>query len=118
MPVTVGYYYKVKWGHEKEWLELFRRNHWPLLREGRNAGNFLDVRLFTPRYHGDGRADWNVKVIITYRDWAALELHTPVDLIKRLYPDQATFKAEEQRRFAMLEAHWDVPLESHALPAD
>ena len=30
--------------------------------------------------------------------------------MKRLYPDQATFKKEEQRRFEILDAHWDVPL--------
>ena len=28
----------------------------------------------------------------------------------RLYPDQAAFKKEEQRRFEILDAHWDVPL--------
>jgi hypothetical protein len=27
-----------------------------------------------------------------------------------VYPDQATFKKEEQRRFEILDAHWDVPL--------
>ena len=32
------------------------------------------------------------------------------DIKLRLYPDQATFLAEEQRRFELLDAHWDVPL--------
>jgi hypothetical protein len=31
-------------------------------------------------------------------------------IVKRLYPDQETFKKEEQRRFEILDAHWDVPL--------
>lgn len=31
-------------------------------------------------------------------------------LAKRLFPDQATHKREEARRFELLEAHWDVPL--------
>lgn len=116
--VTAAYYYRVKWGFEKEWLELFLRNHWPLLRERRNAGDFTDVRLYTPRFHGDGRADWNVKVTITYRDWAVMDGHTPPELIKRLYPDQERFHAEEQRRFELLDAHWDVPLEEHDLPEE
>ena len=34
----------------------------------------------------------------------------------RLYPDQATFRNEEQRRFEILEAHWDVVLEDQPLP--
>jgi hypothetical protein len=31
-------------------------------------------------------------------------------IIKRLYPDQETYKREEQRRFEILLAHWDVPV--------
>jgi hypothetical protein len=31
-------------------------------------------------------------------------------LLKQLFPDQATFKREEQRRFEILDAHWDVPI--------
>lgn len=115
-PVMAAYYYRVKWGHEKEWLDLFLRNHWPVLRARWKAGDYTDVRLYTPRFHGDGRADWNVEVTITYRDWATMDAHTPADLIERLYPDKQRFEAEEQRRFALLDAHWDVPLEEHELP--
>jgi hypothetical protein len=37
---------------------------------------------------------------------------TPTDeeIIAKLYPDRATFQREEQRRFEILLAHWDVPL--------
>ena len=110
-PVTVAYFYKVRWGFHDEWLELFRRNHWPLLREGLRSGRYLDVGLSQPRFHGDGRADWDVMVTITYRDWAAIEAHSETDLIERVFPDGDTFRREEQRRFELLEAHWDVPLE-------
>ena len=37
----------------------------------------------------------------------------PVDeaaLQKQLYPDQETFQKEEQRRFEILDAHWDLPV--------
>jgi len=115
-PVQVAYYYRVRWGHHDEFLELFERNHWPILREQLAAGRLLEVRLFTPRFHGDGRADWNVLVTITYRDWAALEEHSDRAIAERLYPDQERFAAEERRRFELVEAHWDVPLEEHRLP--
>ena len=75
-PITVAYYYKVRWGFHDEWLDLFERNHWPLLRQGMRDGRMLDVKLYKPRFHGDGRADWDVMVTITYRDWAAIEDHT------------------------------------------
>ena len=73
------------------------------------------MELWTPRFHGEGRADWDVLVSITYRDWAAIEEHSEPGIVERLYPDQETFLAEERRRFELLEAHWDVVLESHAL---
>jgi hypothetical protein len=110
-PITIAYYYRVKWGSHAEFLELFRRNHYPILAEQLRSGRFLDVRAATPRFHGDGRADWNLLVTITYRDWAAVEEHSDAEIAARLYPDQDRFRAEEQRRFELLEAHWDVPLE-------
>lgn len=116
-PVQVAYFYRVKWGYVDEWLELFERNHWPLLRAQRAAGRYTDVRAYVPRFHGDGRGDWNVMITITYRDWAAIEDHTDRDLVLKLYPDQDRFKAEEQRRFELLDAHWDVPLAERRLPA-
>ena len=115
--LTAAYYYRVRWGHVDEWLDLFRRNHWPVLREQLATGRFTDVRLFVPRFHGDGRADWNVMVTITYRDWDAMGPHSEQALKERLYPDQETFRREEQQRFELLDAHWDVPLEELSLPA-
>jgi hypothetical protein len=115
-PVTVQYFYKVRWGFEDEFEDLFERNHWPLLREGVKSGRYLDVRAYRPRFHGDGRQDWTFEVTITYRDWAAMEEHTDPDLVKRLYPDASKLEREEQRRFELLEAHWDTPLEERDLP--
>ncbi len=34
---------------------------------------------------------------------------------RQLYPDSAAFAREEQRRFEILEAHWDVPITPVAL---
>ena len=114
--VTVLYFYRVRWGYQEEFLELFERNHWPLLREGLNEGAFLDVRGHVPRFHGDGRADWTFLVMITYRDWAALAGHSDPALVERLFPDQERYRAEERRRFELLDGHWDVPLAERPLP--
>ena len=42
--------------------------------------------MSTPRFHGDGRADWDVLVSITFRDWAAMEEHSDAEIAARLYP--------------------------------
>ena len=114
-PVTVAYYYRVRWGGQAEFVELFERNHWPVLREQLASGRFLDVRAYTPRFHGDGRADWTFMVTITYRDWAAVEAHSEAEIVARLFPDRERHAAEERRRFELVEAHWDVPLEEHSV---
>ena len=114
-PVEVLYFYRTTWGAHDEFVELFLKNHWPILRDQIDSGRHLAVEMWTPRFHGDGRADWNVLVTIVYRDWAAMEDHSEGSIAERLYPDQETFRAEERRRFEILEAHWDVPLEAHAL---
>jgi hypothetical protein len=33
-------------------------------------------------------------------------------LKKQLWPDQAAYEREEQRRFEILEAHWDLPVKT------
>jgi hypothetical protein len=45
-----------------------------------------------------------------------MEEHTDPAIVARLYPDAEKLAREEQRRFELIEAHWDSPLEEHALP--
>jgi hypothetical protein len=108
---TVWYFYRVKWGYQDEFVTLFQRNHYPVLREQVKTGRLKEVKTFVPTYHGDGRADWTFAVQIVYRDTAAMVGPSEDDeIVKKLYPDQAKFQKEEQRRFEILDAHWDVPL--------
>src|SRR3954451_20860897 len=108
---TVWYFYRVKWGFQDEFVTLFQRNHLPILKDAVKNGRMKDVRTFVPTYHGDGRADWTFAVVIVYRDTAAMTGPSNDDeILKRLYPDTAKFAREEQRRFEILDAHWDVPL--------
>ena len=108
---TTWYFYRVKWGHQDEFVDLFQRNHYPVLKEEMKTGRITSVRTFVPTYHGDGRADWTFAVAITYRDTAAMTGPSNEDEItRRLYPDEAKFRQEEERRFEILDAHWDVPL--------
>ena len=108
---TVWYFYRVKWGFQDEFQTLFARNHLPVLREEIKSGRIVSVRTFVPTYHGDGRADWTVAVAIVYKDAATMVGPSGDEEIqRRLYPDRAKFLKEEQRRFEILDAHWDVPL--------
>jgi hypothetical protein len=108
---TVWYFYRVKWGFQEEFQALFTRNHLPVLREEIKSGRIVGVKTFVPTYHGDGRADWTFAVQIVFKDAAAMDGPSGEEEIqKRLYPDRQRFMKEEQRRFEILDAHWDVPL--------
>ena len=108
---TVWYFYRVKWGFQNEFVDLFQKNHYPVLKDQIKTGRMVAVKTYVPTYHGDGRADWTFAVAITFRDAAAMTGPSGEDeIVRRLYPDQATFRREEQRRFELLDAHWDVPL--------
>ena len=108
---TVWYFYRVKWGFQDEFQTLFARNHLPVLREEMKGGRIASVKTYVPTYHGDGRADWTFAVAITFKDVAAMTGPSGDEEIqRRLYPDRAKFLKEEQRRFEIVDAHWDVPL--------
>ncbi len=107
---TVWYFYKVRWGFQQEFVDLFKRNHYPVL-EAQLGGRLASIKTYEPKYHGDGRADWTFAVSLTFRDAAALIAPSGEDEIaRRLFPDQERFKVEERRRFELLDAHWDIPL--------
>jgi hypothetical protein len=115
---TTWYFYKVRWGHQDEFVDLFQKNHYPVLKEQIKTGRVTAVRTFVPTYHGDGRSDWTFAVAITYRDTAAMVGPSGEDeIVRRLYSDQARFRQEERRRFEILEAHWDIPLNELDLDA-
>ena len=109
VPYPVAYYYKVRWGFQQEFERLFLKNHYPVLMEMKQRGRVQDVRMFRPTYHL--KDDWTFLVVITYPSWAALGSPSDEEAItRRLYPDYERFQKEEQRRFEILDSHWDVPL--------
>jgi hypothetical protein len=108
-PKATWYFYTVKWGLQDEFLDLFQRNHYPILKAKEKAGLYASVRTYVPEFHGDGRADWTFAVELVVPPNAPT-MPSDEEIIAKLYPDRAKFAKEEQRRFEILTAHWDVPL--------
>jgi hypothetical protein len=108
---VIEYYYKAKWGHAEEFLTLFKKNHYPVLKKEIELGRMLKVSMNVPRYHTteDGRWDYRVTIVFKNAAIANDNFDSPA-LIKQLFPDQETYKREEQRRFEILDAHWDLPI--------
>jgi len=111
-PFIEEFYYKAKWGFADEFWRLFLKNHWPILRKHMETGRILEVRAEKPLYHATEDGRWDYRVTIVYRSAAARFATVDTAALERqLFPDQETFHREEQRRFEVLLAHWDVPIE-------
>ncbi len=117
-PARVAYFYKVRWGFQQEFERLFLKNHYPLLQAQKKDGRIKAVTLYRSTFNGEGRADWTFLVVIDFASWSALGSPSNEEaLARRLFPDQETFKKEEQRRFEIRDCHWAVPPAAVEAPA-
>ena len=113
-PITTEYYYKIRWGSAEEFKALYKRNHEPILKELQKQGFITAMRMESPFTHLAGGPRWDLRVTLTFKDAeTAVGVGGTFDkasdaITARLYPDKAKFEAEEQRRFSLLEEHWDV----------
>ena len=117
-PFVAEYYYKAKWGYADEFITLFKKNHYPLLKKEIEMGRILKVTATQPRYHATEDGRWDYRVTIVFKNAAiANDDFDPQPVLKQLFPDQDTYKREEKRRFEILDAHWDVPIKDVDLDA-
>lgn len=102
-------YYKVKWGYADEFISLWKKNHYPLLKKALEKGDLLRVTTSRPRLHDGEDNRWDFRVTLVFKNAALAyddNLTTPYK--KALYPDEEKLKKDEQHRFELLLSHWDV----------
>ena len=111
-PYTMEYYYKVQWGHQQEFLDLFLKNHYPLLKKEVETGRMISVKVETPSNHMTEESRWDYRVTIKFKNSTIATTSNPDEdaWVKQLWPDQEKYKREEQRRFELLLSHWDLPV--------
>jgi hypothetical protein len=110
-PFAVEYYYKVQWGHFDEFLELYKRNHYPILERLQELGRIVSMSAAYPVNHAGEGSRWDFRFTIVWKDAAtAYEDFDESAIVEELYPDQDRFEQEEQRRFEILTEHMDVPV--------
>ena len=111
-PYTIEYYYKCQWGHQAEFLQLFLKNHYPLLQKIQSTGRILSVKIESPTIHVSEELRWDYRVTIVYKNSTVATTANPDEerFINELWPDKETYKREEQRRFEILLGHIDLPV--------
>ena len=111
-PYAMEYYYKVQWGHQQEFLQLFLKNHYPLLLKNVQSGRMLSVKIEQPANHTTEDGRWDFRVTIRFKNSTMATTANPDEerFIHELWPDQERYQREEQRRFEILLGHWDLPV--------
>jgi hypothetical protein len=113
---TIEGYYKVKWGYAEEFIMLWKKNHYPLLKKAMEKGDIISVTASKPRYHSGEDTRWDFRVTIVFKTVALAFDETLTEPYKQqLYPDQEAYKKAEQHRFELLLAHWDIEVGNEQL---
>lgn len=109
-PVTVEWVYRVKYGYKDEWFRLFRKNQIPILEKQKQLGYVKQYTVFAPGLHTSEDARWDYRIIIVRASADAPAGQSEAELARQLFPDQATYQQEENRRWELTTNHWDLPI--------
>ena len=104
----VEWVYRVRYGHIDEWWDLFRKYQIAVLDREKALGYVLDYRIYHPQFHTDEAARWDYRVEILYKDSDGAKHEE--EITEAMFPDAATRKREENRRWELTENHWDLPI--------
>lgn len=109
---TIENYYKVKWGYADEFINLWKVNHYPLLKKAIDKGDIISVDAEKPKLHSGEDTRFDFKVTIVFKnEKLAFDPNLTKQYEKQIYPDLEKLKKDEQHRFELLIAHWDVMIE-------
>jgi hypothetical protein len=113
---TIENYYKVKWGYADEFINLWKVNHYPLLKKAIEKGDIISVKAEKPRLHSGEDTRFDFKVTLVFKnEKLAFDPNLTRQYEKQIYPDIEKLKKDEQHRFELLIAHWDVMIEKMEL---
>jgi len=107
-PYLVEWVYKVKWGHADEFWQIFKKYQIAILNREKELGYITSYTVYRPGLHTGEDSRWEYRIVITYKNQASSG-HGP-EVAKLVFPDHATFKREENRRWEVTEAHYDLPI--------
>jgi len=107
---TEEWVYRVQYGHKDEWWQIFKKYQIAILERQKQLGYVKDFTVWGPGLHTDENSRWDYRVIIVRASYDAPPGKSEGEVAKQLFPDQETFKREENRRWELTANHWDLPI--------
>jgi hypothetical protein len=109
-PETVEWVYRIRYGFHDEWFQIFRKYQIAILERQKQLGYVLDYSVWSPGLHTSEDSRWDYRILITRASHDAPTGQSEADIAKQLFPDQAAFRHDENRRWELTTNHWDLPI--------
>jgi hypothetical protein len=109
-PETVEWVYRIRYGFHDEWFQIFRKYQIAIIERQKQLGYVLDYTVWAPGLHTSEDSRWDYRVVITRASHDAPAGQSEAEIAKQLFPDQASFRRDENRRWELTTNHWDLPI--------
>jgi hypothetical protein len=107
-PFLEEWVYKVKWGHSEEFFEILKKYQLAILEREKHLGYVTQYTVYAPGLHTSEDQRWDYRVSIVFKNQGAAKHEEEV--ARHLFPDQQNYRKEENHRWELVEAHWDLPV--------
>lgn len=109
-PLIEEWVYRTKYGFQDEWWTIFKKYQIAVLERQKQLGYVKGFTVYAPSLHTSEDSRWDYRVIIVRTSADAPSGQSEGEVAKQLFPDQATFKRDESRRWELTTNHWDLPI--------
>jgi hypothetical protein len=83
------------------------------LKKAQEKGDIISVTAEKPKLHSGEDTRWDFKVTLVFKNAVlAFDPNLTTSYKQQLYPDSDKLKKDEQHRFELLIAHWDVMVDT------
>ena len=117
-PEIIEWVYRVQYGHRDEWFQIFKKFQLAILERQKQLGYVKEYSVWSPSLHTSEDSRWDYRVVITRASHDAPTGQSEEEIAHQLFPDQATFRREENRRWELTTNHWDLPIHEVNLKED
>ena len=107
-PYQVEWVYRVQYGHEDEWWNIFRKYQIAILDREKQLGFVTGYSVDKPGLHASEDVRWDYRIVITYPNYEGSRHEGEVE--RQLFADRAAEAKEENRRWELTVNHWDLPI--------
>jgi hypothetical protein len=107
---TEEWVYRIRYGFHDEWFQIFRKYQIAILERQKQSGYVVDYSVWAPGMHTSEDSRWDHRILITRTSNVAPPGQSESEIAKQLFPDQAAFHREENRRWELTTNHWDLPI--------